>query len=174
MVETDIIRKAAAGNAQALNVLVNKHKELAYNVAYRIIQNREDAEDVTQNGFMKALENLGSFRKESRFSTWLYRIVYNEAMMLMRKRKRNLEFSDATYKDVRQEEQVPADQANMQYALNKAIENLKPSERTVIDLFYLGEKSIKEIHKITGMSTSNVKVVLHRTREKLKKKLDHG
>lgn len=172
--ETDIIRKAAGGDPRALTVLVNRHKELAYNVAYRIIQNAEDAKDVTQNAFLKAMENLGNFRQESKFSTWLYRIVYNEAMMLVRKRKRNLEFSDGTYVDIRQEEEVYTDQAAMQLALNKAIEKLEPRERAVIDLFYLGEKSVKEIHKITGMSTSNVKVVLHRTREKLKKNVDHG
>ena len=172
--ETDIIRKAAGGDPRALTVLVNRHKELAYNIAYRNIHNAEDAKDVTQNAFLKAMENLGNFRQESKFSTWLYRIVYNEAMMLVRKRKRNLEFSDGTYVDIRQEEEVYTDQAAMQLALNKAIEKLEPRERAVIDLFYLGEKSVKEIHKITGMSTSNVKVVLHRTREKLKKNVDHG
>lgn len=172
--ETDIIRKAANGDARALTVLVNRHKELAYNVAYRIIQNAEDAKDVTQNSFIKALENLSNFRQESKFSTWLYRIVYNEAMMLMRKRKKNLEYSDASFIDIRQEAEVQTDKAAMQLTLNKAIEELEPRERTVIDLFYLGEKSIKEIHRITGMSTSNVKVVLHRTREKLKKNVDHG
>lgn len=172
--ETDIIRKAADGDARALNALVDKHKALAYNVAYRIIQNSEDAKDITQNAFLKALENLSTFRQESKFSTWLYRIVYNEAMMSVRKRKKNLEFSDATFVDLRQEEDAQPDTAEMQFALNKAIEKLNPRERTVIDLFYLGEKSIKEIRKITGMSTSNVKVVLHRTREKLKKNVDHG
>ena len=172
--ETDIIRKAADGDSRALNALVDRHKELAYNVAYRIIQNAEDAKDVTQNGFLKALENLSNFRQESKFSTWLYRIVYNEALMLARKRKRTLEFSDTTFVDVHQEDEVKPDQAAMQLALNKAIEKLEPRERTIIDLFYLGEKSVKEIHKITGMSTSNVKVVLHRTREKLKKNVEHG
>ena len=172
--ETELIRKAAAGDAQALNVLVDRHKGLAYNVAFRILQNSEDAKDVTQNSFIKALENLSQFRQESRFSTWLYRIVYNEAMMLVRKQKKNLEFLDETYVDVRDEEEPQQDQAKMQHTLNTAIEKLKPRERTVIDLFYLGEKSIKEIRKITGMSTANVKVVLHRTREKLKKTIDHG
>ena len=172
--ETELIRKAADGDAQALNVLVDKHKGLAYNVAFRILQNSEDAKDVTQNSFIKALENLGHFRQESSFSTWLYRIVYNEAMMLLRKQKMNLEFLDETYVDVRDEEEPQPDQAKMQLTLNKAIEELKPRERTVIDLFYLGEKSIKEIRKITGMSTANVKVVLHRTREKLKKNIGHG
>ena len=172
--ETELIRKAADGDAQALNMLVDKHKGLAYNVAFRILQNSEDAKDVTQNSFIKALENLGQFRQESSFSTWLYRIVYNEAMMLVRKQKRNLEFLDETYVDVRDEEEPQPDQAKMQLTLKKAIEELNPRERTVIELFYLGEKSIKEIRKITGMSTANVKVVLHRTREKLKKHIGHG
>ena len=172
--ETELIRKAADGDAQALNVLVDKHKGLAYNVAFRILQNSEDAKDVTQNSFIKALENLSQFRQESSFSTWLYRIVYNEAMMLIRKQKRNLEFLDETYVDVRDEEEPQPDQAKMQLTLIKAIEELKRRERTVIELFYLGEKSIKEIRKITGMSTANVKVMLHRTREKLKKNIGHG
>ena len=172
--ESDLIRKAAEGDARALNMLVEKHKDLAYHVAFRILQNAEDAKDVTQNSFIKALEHLSEFRQESKFSTWLYRIVYNEALMRVRKQKKNLEFLDETYTDVRDEEEPVQDKAARLRTLNRAIEMLKPRERTVIDLFYLGEKSIKEIRKITGLSTSNVKVLLHRTREKLKKHIHDG
>ena len=172
--EADLIRKAKAGDIDALNSLVNKHKELAFNVALRIVQNVQDAQDVTQNSFLKALENLSRFREESSFSTWLYRIVYNEAMMLVRKRKKKKESPEATLADHNFEEERVADKAAMQQELNKAIEKLDAKERNVIDLFYLGEKSIKEIHQITGLSRSNVKVVLHRARVKLKKTINNG
>lgn len=174
MKEASLIRKAIDGDEQALNLLVNNHKELAYNVAFRITQNSEDAKDVTQESFIKALQNLKRFRKESKFSTWLFRIVYNESLMLMRKRKNNLEFLDETFKEEIDEEDGESDYSEMKSELNEAIKSLNPKERNIIDLFYLGEKSSKEIKKITGMSSANIKVILHRARVKLKKHVKNG
>lgn len=171
--ESILIRKAIAGDTQALNTLVDKYKNLAFSVAFRITNNHEDAQDITQDSFLKVLEKLHQFREESRFSTWLFRIVYNQAMMLMRKRKKSIEYLDSIILEYAYEEEnnhTP----DLQKDLNRAIDELKPVERNIIDLFYLGEKSIKEIHQITGMSTSNVKVVLHRTRAKLRKKIQDG
>lgn len=168
--EFDLIRKAAAGDAQALNMLVDKHKELAYTIALRIVKNPEDAKDITQDSFLKALEKLYQFREESKFSTWLFRIVYNESMMFIRKQKKQLIASgEEIMERASEEEDEEIDYTKRQNQLNAAIEKLDPKERMIIDLFYLGDKSIKEIHAITGLSTANVKVVLHRSREKLKK-----
>ncbi len=173
--ENDLIRKALVGDANALNMLVDKHKEFAYAVAFRILQDHEDAKDITQDSFLKALENLSKFREEAKFSTWLYRVVHNESLLLLRKRKKESTTTDRV--DIQtslDEEELENNQLSQQKSLNEAIEELPSKERTIIELFYLEEKSVKDIQMITGFSLANVKVILHRTREKLKQKVNHG
>ncbi|MFA5752889.1 MAG: sigma-70 family RNA polymerase sigma factor [Bacteroidales bacterium] len=168
--ESQIIKKAISGDSEALTILIDKYKDIAYNLALSIVKNREDARDITQESFLKILENINRFRSDSKFSTWLYRIVYNQSIGYIKRVNRTtmVDYSglvDISEKNDNQEEKIQD--------LYKAINLLEVTDRNIIMLFYLAEKSIKEIAQITGFSVGNIKVILHRARKKLFEKMDY-
>ncbi len=168
--ESQIIKKAISGNSEALKILVDKYKDIAYNLALSIVKNKEDAKDITQDSFLKILENISRFRNDSKFSTWLYRIVYNQSIGFLKKENHinTVDYSlliETSEKNDNQEDKIQD--------LYKAINLLEDTDRNIIMLFYLAEKSIKEIAQITGFSIANIKVILHRARKKLFEKMDY-
>ncbi len=166
------IDKVISGELSAYTYLVDKHKDMAFSVALRIVRNREDAEEIVQDAFVKAYQNMDAFRNKSKFSTWLYRIVFNAA--ISRTRKKSLESTDLdsfvidNYSTDEIKENINKLDSNEQIKLvNKLIDKLPPLEYTLINLYYKEECSIDEISEITGLTDSNVKVKLHRIRKKL-------
>ena len=166
------IDKVISGDLSAYTYLVDKHKDMAFSVALRIVRNREDAEEIVQDAFVKAYQNMDAFRNKSKFSTWLYRIVFNAA--ISRTRKKSLESTDLdsfvidNYSTDEIKENINKLDSNEQIKLvNKLIDKLPPLEYTLINLYYKEECSIDEISEITGLTDSNVKVKLHRIRKKL-------
>lgn len=162
------IDKVLNGDKHAFRYFVKEYKNHAYNLAISIVKDTDNAEDIVQESFIKAYKSLRSFKKDAKFSSWLYRIVVNEAYMFLRKNKRNFaEIDDSLNKLVYEEPKE-----NQQWELaKKKILSLNPNEALVLNLFYLEEKNIKEIANITGWSTSNIKVLLHRARKNVKKLL---
>jgi RNA polymerase sigma factor (sigma-70 family) len=149
--------------------LIDKHKNYAYNLAVSIVKDKESAKDITQDSFLKVLENISLFKNESKFSTWLYRIVYNESLQHIREIKKanlttNIESQEI---DRYSDERTSAENTNLDERLYHAIERLENNERNIVLLFYLGEKSVREINAIIGLSKPNIKVILHRARKKL-------
>jgi RNA polymerase sigma-70 factor (ECF subfamily) len=168
--DSQILRDAISGDRDALSSLINKYKDIAFNLAISIVKNQEDAKDIIQESFLKVLENIHKFRNDSKFSTWLYKIVYNQSIGLVQK-KGKMEFLDLS-KDSIAHQMFDTDIEIDRYeALYNAIDQLAEAEYTLIQLYYMAEKSIKDIHQITGMSVSNIKVSLHRARKKLAEKL---
>ncbi len=168
--ESKIIRKAARGDTEALTLLVDEYKDIAYNLALSIVKNPEDARDITQDSFLKVLEKIGCFRNDSKFSTWLYRIVYNQSVGFLKTVNRTCHIDDEIHgnkpgNDNNQEEKIQE--------LYRAINALANTDRNVIMLFYLAEKSVKEIALITGLSQGNIKVILHRARKKIYNIMGH-
>jgi RNA polymerase sigma-70 factor (ECF subfamily) len=170
-----LIDRILTGDQFAYRALINRHKEYAFTVAYRILGNREDAEEITQDAFMSAFRALPQFNRESKFTTWFYRIVFNAALGYKRKNKLATEqiedfklgrlgLSDST-EGMRQKEQ----QAYIQKALNK----LPPDDVTMITLFYLKEFSLEEIEGITGIAANTAKVKIFRARKRLAEELNH-
>jgi RNA polymerase sigma-70 factor (ECF subfamily) len=136
------------------------------------VRTAEDAEELSQDVFMKAFRNLQSFKGESSFSTWLYRIAYNTAISEIRKKKwEYLAIEEAQIENVSEEEIAKAmgltDQNEQIKRLELAIEKLQPDDKALILLFYMEDKSIEEIGQISALSQSNVKTRLHRIRKKL-------
>jgi RNA polymerase sigma-70 factor (ECF subfamily) len=165
-----IVRKAITGDHEALSQLIDRYKDNAYNLAISIVKDRESAKDITQESFLKVLENISRFRNESKFSTWLYRIVYNESLKhILTIKKINLTNFEEIENDKYYEEAFSAEDDHQDADLYKAIDRLETNERCVILLFYPGEKSISEINSITGLSKSNIKVILYRARRNLYK-----
>jgi RNA polymerase sigma-70 factor (ECF subfamily) len=166
------IDKVISGDLSAYTYLVDKHKDMAFSVALRIVRNREDAEEIVQDAFVKAYQNIEAFRNKSKFSTWLYRIVFNAA--ISRTRKKSLESTDLdsfvidNYSTDEIKDNINKLDSSEQIKLvNKLIDKLPPLEYTLINLYYKEECSIDEISEITGLTDSNVKVKLHRIRKKL-------
>lgn len=160
------------GDVAAYASLVEKHKDLVFSIALKVLHNREDAEEVAQDAFVKAYQSLGSFERKSKFSTWLYRIVYNTAVS--RTRKKKMEFvamNDAiiqNYTDTEITDRVDhLDEGDQRALMDKALKRLPEEDHLLVTLFYHSENSVDEISYITGLSSSNVKVRLHRIRKKL-------
>ena len=168
--DSQILRDAISGDRDALSSLINKYKDIAFNLAISIVKNQEDAKDIIQESFLKVLENIHKFRNDSKFSTWLYKIVYNQSIGLVQK-KGKMEFQDFSKDSIAHKMFETDIEIDRYEALYNAIDQLAEAEYTLIQLYYMAEKSIKDIHQITGMSVSNIKVSLHRARKKLAEKL---
>lgn len=166
------LEQISSGNTNAYAMLINKHKTMAFNVALRITRNREDAEEVIQDAFLKVYYSLKEFEGKSKFSTWLYRIVYNQAISKIR--KKNIAQNDLddeiinnfTVGEISRDLNYLASEDQTRY-INLALAKLPEEDSAIVTLFYLNESSVEEVSEITGLSESNVKVKLHRSRKKL-------
>ncbi len=166
------IERVLNGDLAAYTHLVNKYKNMAYTVALKIMRNTEDAEDTTQEAFIKAYQQLHSFEKKSKFSTWLYTIVYRTAIYNARKNQIKTQQinEEVTFEYESYENDFLKTQDHQKY-VKHAIDRLSEKEGLLISLFYINENSIAEIKTITGLSESNIKVKLFRARKKLKREL---
>lgn len=176
------IAKIKEGDPGAYAVLVDKYKKMAFNVALQLMGNREDAEEVAQDDFLKAYQALDTYKGDAKFSTWVYRIIYNTAISRLRKKKLDVSSIDEDYsasvniKSTQSALQELRSEERKMY-LTKALQQMNAEERTLLTLFYLEENSVDEVCEITGLSQSNVKVKLHRARKKLYSQLEtilHG
>lgn len=169
--DINLLNRIRTGDKSAYKELINRHKDYAFTVAYRILNNREDAEEVAQDAFMQAFGALKSFNAESKFTTWFYRIVFNAA--LMQKRKHKVESVDIQNSSeaflVRHSSDSAEDlQKNeRKTAIQKALRNLSAEDTAMITLFYLKELSLEEIAEITKISAETAKVKIHRARKRL-------
>jgi len=174
--DLECIDKVKKGDLVAFTYLVEKYKEMVYTVALKVVGNTSDAEDIAQESFIKAYQNIGEFKRESKFSTWLYTIAYRSALYQIRKNKidtRSIEAKDDEKFRARNNTQIEDFKIGEQRKYIKmAIDSLPSVEGLLITLFYINENTIEEISSITNLSTTNVKVKLFRARKKLKKKLD--
>lgn len=170
--DSDHIRRVIRGDTAAFRFLVEKHKDMVYNIALRIIKNREDAEEIAQDAFLKAYKKMDAFREEAQFSTWLYRIAFNTAISKARKKKpekaiRAMEDFDHSMVDEVHAGMEETNDQNKTTLIKLALDKLNECDFIMITLFYYKEASVQEISSITGLSASNVKVRLHRIRKKL-------
>ena len=169
------ISKVLEGDMQAFSYLVDKYKDMVFTLAFRILKNRENAEEVAQDSFVKVYQNLKKFKSKSKFSTWLYRIVYNTAISRVRvKQNPTMSIDDQKFFEIEDEKQNVSksfDIENNKIILQRLLNKLDESDRALITLYYLDECKISEIAEITGINISNIKVKLHRTRKKMKEEL---
>jgi len=165
------INQVTSGDVSAYSILVDKYKAKAYSLALKIAKNEHDAEEISQDAFLKAYKGLKNFKKEAAFSTWLYRIVYNTALTKIKKRKLDTTtISDSHYEiasgNVTTSMSSLVTQDQKKY-LKLALDQLPEDEATLVTLFYTYEKDMNEIADITGLTHVNVRVKLSRVRKKL-------
>ena len=166
------ISKVLNGDVNAYAGLVEKHKEMVYSLAYKIVQNREDAEEIAQDAFIKAYQSLDSFKMESKFSTWLFRIVYNTSISRTRKGKvetRSIDnYTLENYSEDEMKEDLNRLSNNEQKKLiNAVLSTLNPDEQFLITLYYYKDQTIDELSQVLSLTKSNVKIKLFRIRKTL-------
>lgn len=167
--ENNYIKMAKGGDRAAFGQLVKLHKDFTFSVILNIVKNRQDAEDILQNVFVKVFYQLPKFDGKSKFSTWLYRIATNESLTFKRLYKHKFDTEQALETvGVSSTAEADLHQQDQEKYVQEAINQLSDAEKLVVSLFYLKEHKIKEIVEITNKTESWVKVVLHRGRAKLK------
>ena len=166
------IERTLRGNISAFGQLIQKHEKYVFTLAMRILKNKEEAEEASQDAFMKAYHSLKTFEGKSKFTTWLYTIVYNEALGRLRKSKnytiqldevKETESNSSDYLDGLNSLQLTERKA----LIRRGLDAMKPAEAAALTLFYLEEQSIKELEEIMGLTSSHVKILLHRGRKSL-------
>ena len=170
--ETDLIRRVLDGEPRAFSVLIKRYQRPVHVLIRQIIPGMEDAEELTQDVFVKAFKSLGSFRGGSSLSTWLYRIAYNTAISFTRKRKLLYPDFDERVLNNIPDETVDEllDRENDEELMRRmeaAVGKLNPEDKALISLYYTQGKSVSEISAITALTPENVKVKLYRARKKI-------
>ncbi len=179
MDEKQLVERAKQGDRAALSQLVNKYSERIYNLALRILRNREDAEDVLQETFITVIEKLHSFDGRSGFFTWVYRIATNASLMRLRKNKMvfqqlsdNPDFQESiesrVFIDWSEDPSLNIYDQEVKKKLDEAINKLSDIYRSVFILRDIEGLSIKETSAILNITEENVKIRLRRARQFLR------
>ncbi len=170
------IRRVLNGDVEAYGYLVNQHQQLAMRTAMSMIKNEKDAQDIVQNSFVQAYTSLSKYRQESKFSTWLCKIIINKSLNFIRSRK-PLMLEDHEIADdilvTQNEAIVNLDKEDLSRILKNALLRISAKEALTLQLYYLEEYSIEEIESLTDFTRSNIKVLLHRGRKNLQHILNH-
>jgi len=170
MTEEDYLKQVIAGNTGYYRYLVDKYKDMLYSVAMGILKNDLLAEEAVQDVFVKAYKGLKNFRGDSKFSTWLYKIVVNESLKKMKGKSRfdkELTADELLYNGMHTINNAVTlmQQEEQKHFINQVLDDMPQNESLLLRLFYLNERSVEEINDITGLSRSNIKVILFRARK---------
>jgi RNA polymerase sigma-70 factor (ECF subfamily) len=164
------IKRVKAGDISAFSAIVSNYQKMVFTIVLKIVENKEDAEDIMQEIFVKVFKSLDKFKEESEFSTWLYRIAYNTTISELRKRRVSYtsinDNLSAVNEVITDEDEFDLDEIKLQY-LDEVLKKLRPDEIFLVTLYYFREQSIDAISKISNLSVANVKVKLHRIRKKI-------
>jgi RNA polymerase sigma-70 factor (ECF subfamily) len=169
------VKRTLAGDTAAFSVLVERYQSLVYSLVIRMVRHRQDAQDIAQDVFVKAYSSLGSFRGESRFSTWLCRIAYTTAVSYARRQR-----PDRAGIEIQHEHDTCADnddsslREDLLQRLQRSLDQLPAGDAVIVSLYYRHDRPVDEIASITGLSVSNVKIRLYRIRKKLHEEIKLG
>ena len=175
MKERLYVEKILSGNTSAFAYFVTNYQGMGINIAYRICENMQDAEDVVQESFVKAYRNLHTFRLESKFSTWFYRIVFNTAvthskgkMWVIDDEVENVAVDLSS--DLDTGKQIEMNETSE--IVSNVLSKMPNGYGLILSLFYLEDNSVNEVAEITGLNNSNVKVMLFRARKMFKELME--
>lgn len=170
--DQEIIQSVLAGNASDYALLVRRYKDRAFSLLRRMLRNEAATQDALQDSFVKTFRILSTFRQESSFATWFYKIVYTTGLTYLKKDKLALErFAELDEAGAVSTSETPekiSDAGERTEILNRLIGRLPAKTATAITLFYINECSVNETAKIMQVSEANIKVMLHRGRSALK------
>jgi len=184
-IETRLARLAKAGDRAAFEDLVELYKDRIYHLGYRMLGNRQEAEDIVQETFLRVFRSIDRYDPSMKFSTWIYRIGTNLSIDRLRKRRAKIYSLDAEigndsegsdgYGMLASDDPTPEGQAILsetQQRIREAIDSLPPKYKPVVVLKYLHDMSLQEIGEVLDMPVTTVKTRVHRGRDFLRKKLE--
>ena len=170
--ETLIINKIIGGDTHAFAVLVDRYKDLVFTLAIRMLKNREEAEEVSQDTFIKVYKALPKFKGDSKLSTWVYKVAYNTCLDSIKKNNRRQ--SEVTIDSFTENQIKTLDNAlsaleekEQQQTIQDCLQQLSSKDSFLLTLFYFEELSLEEVSKVVGMAPNTVKVNIHRARKRL-------
>lgn len=165
------IDRVLGGDKEAFAWLVDTYRDMIYTVCLRMLGSEADAEEAAQDVFVKAYRSLQSFQGKSKFSTWLYRIAYNQCISVIRKKVRMIDLvGEVPEGEVSERELNGLDVLSVEERsryLQLALDALGETDSVVVTLFYYEELSLEEIAEVTGLSNSNIRIKLFRSRKKM-------
>jgi len=165
--ENELIDQVLAGKQEVYARLVDHYKSYAFTIALKILNNRPEAEEAAQDGFIKAFHYLKSFNRKARFSTWLYRIIFNTAISYKRKNRHVMENIEHHDRGSDSEESSSLERQDKEAYIAQAMDHLNEADRLAIQLYYIREFSLEEVAEMTGQRVNTLKVRVHRARQRL-------
>ena len=167
-----LIDQILGGDKQLFSVLVDRYKNLVFTLCLRLLKNREEAEELAQDSFVKIYKSLSKFKGEAKFSTWVHRVTYNNCLDFIKARKRKFqELSVDAYDDFEIEDLDSAinnlEENERKKAILGCINMLNEDDAFLLTLHYYEDQSVKDIAEIMKLSVANVKVKLYRSRKQL-------
>ena len=172
------IHKIIEGDNKAFTVLVNRYKDLVFTLAIRMLKNREEAEEVSQDTFIKVFKSLGKFKGDSKFSTWIYRVAYNTCLDRIKKNKshyKEVAIDEFTEHEIKTIDNALAtlEKNEQDEKIQQCLQLLPSHDSFLLTLYYFEDLSLEEISKIVELESNTVKVQLFRARKKLAGILKH-
>lgn len=160
------------GDTNAFAVLVDRYKDMVFTLSLKMVKNREEAEEIAQDSFIKAFRSLNKFKGDSKFSTWLFKVTYNSCLDRLKKLKRVnplVAIDEYTEKEVVELSDIfdSIEDSERKQMIQVCLDRLPHEDRFLLTLYYFEEQSLKEMAKIMGINDNHVKIKLHRSRKKL-------
>jgi len=168
--EDALVRRASRGDERAFGLLVERYKAMVYSLACRLMPDRARAEDAAQETFIKAWAALPGFRGQAKFSSWLYRICYNNCISALRRRRPEVPLDEASAVGI----DGPVEgfrRRELERVLDEEIRSLPDDYRAVVTLYHTAGQSYEEMAQVTGKPMGTVKAMLHRARALLRTRL---
>lgn len=165
------IDRVKGGDKEAFTWVVDRYRDMVYTICLRMLVIEADAMEAAQDVFVKAFRAIGTFQEKAKFSTWLYRIAYNQCISVIRKKVKVIDLVDdipgdkINESDINGVEMITIEERK--YYLKMALEALPETDAVVVSLFYFDELSLEEIAEITGLTSGNIRIKLHRSRKKM-------
>ena len=167
-----IINQIIEGDTNAFTRLVERYKDLVFTLALRMLKNREEAEEVSQDTFIKVYRSLHKFKGDSKFSTWIYKVAYNSCLDQIKKNKKhqnNVEINEFTQHQIKTIDNAfdTLVEEERRQLIQDCLHLLPSEDSFLLTLYYFEEQSLDEIANIVSLTANNVKVKLFRSRKKL-------
>lgn len=173
-----LIKRCQKGDVDAFEMLIDKHQKIAYNIAFKMLNNKEDAMDISQEAFIKIYKSIGKFNFKASFTTWMYRIVVNTCLDFLKKKKTTYSLDDniktpdgEIKKEIADDKNTPEkiiEKKMTRQNVHDSIKKLNEIHKTVIILRDIQGFSYDEIAEITGTSKGTIKSRISRARSALK------
>ena len=174
---SELVKKSQLGDKSAFEELVKRHQDLVFSLSFKLTGNRELANDVAQEAFIRAWKAIEKFRGDSTFGTWIYRITVNTAWTLRKKAKKHYSLNiedtqEPVVIDEKKDPELVAISSDLSVVLRKALNQIPLEQRIIVELKNIEGRSHKEIADYLDISVTAAKVRLHRAHQKLRNILE--